>query len=570
MMQRHIGETDSTVIEKQKGDTVHIKTLILLIGLGLVYCLPLFLISGIPHYPTEDTFFHLNRLIGLENVWTSPVCFHAFEGTGSLVNIFYPWLLMYPMWILYKMCGSYVLAYKLYYLIVSIATIFSAYYAVHIMTRSKFSSICFAILYAFSAYRFADVFRRQALGEVIALSVLPIVVLGVYYIVFNNYEKWHVLSLGMTLLAYSHLLSVFMTSLMIALIIILSINKIKERKERFLSMMLAICATCLMSAGALIPIIRYYNKDIFRPRGSGELAESTAYSLLQIIKSSIRNEPTAHGVGLLVIIAIAIGVPMMIALGKRSSENATYLVAKTFMLSGLIILIGTSSIAPWYFLGEHTLLGNIQFVWRLNAYSSLLCLMAFSMLLSYVNMKDQQKRMIVCLFIILSVCLHITALHNLYNDEEHRITEKEIRSSLIIYHAPYFDYAPTTAFQYYIEKGYTLDKYYLDDNQFQPDKLVVSEDGSELRIEIANASKRQALDIPVFYNEALEVKVNGVRMPTRMSDRGTVLITLPKERGSTIVAKYRYDTIIIIGWILSLITTVAVELMNYRKIEVLI
>lgn len=42
MMQRHIGETDSTVIEKQKGDTVHIKTLILLIGLGLVYCLPLF------------------------------------------------------------------------------------------------------------------------------------------------------------------------------------------------------------------------------------------------------------------------------------------------------------------------------------------------------------------------------------------------------------------------------------------------------------------------------------------------------------------------------------------------
>ncbi len=67
------------------------KELVLVTGLfilGLIYYAAGLIMVGIPYYSGEDTLYHLNRLIGLENVWFSPVNYNSFAGHGSLVNVF--------------------------------------------------------------------------------------------------------------------------------------------------------------------------------------------------------------------------------------------------------------------------------------------------------------------------------------------------------------------------------------------------------------------------------------------------------------------------------------------------
>lgn len=85
-----------------------------LLVMGLLYHLPLQKIEGIPHYPYEDAIFHISRIIGMSNVWKSPVNFLNFHHNGSIVNLCYPWLMNYPAYLLYRILGSYISAYKAY------------------------------------------------------------------------------------------------------------------------------------------------------------------------------------------------------------------------------------------------------------------------------------------------------------------------------------------------------------------------------------------------------------------------------------------------------------------------
>lgn len=83
------------------------------------------------------------------------------------------------------------------------------------MLKLKNDRLHFYLLfvYTFSAYRATDVFYRGAMGEAVSLTLLPMVFLGTYYVLFNDYKKWYWLAIGMTLLVYTYLLSVIMCSI---------------------------------------------------------------------------------------------------------------------------------------------------------------------------------------------------------------------------------------------------------------------------------------------------------------------------------------------------------------------
>lgn len=83
--------------------------------LSFAYVIPLFMSMGIYHSVNQDTYFHLSRIIGLDNVWSSPVNFNNFDHHGTMMNIFYPWLTLYPAFLFYKMMGNLVLSYNIYY-----------------------------------------------------------------------------------------------------------------------------------------------------------------------------------------------------------------------------------------------------------------------------------------------------------------------------------------------------------------------------------------------------------------------------------------------------------------------
>lgn len=543
---------------------------LVLFAAGLVYCLPSFLMTGISHYVNEDTYFHLNRVIGLRNVFRSPVNFMNFAHNGPMVNIFYPWLTMYPMYLFYKLAGSYEMGYKLYYLFLTFLTLLTAYFVMMRISKDRTCALCFAILYTYSAYRFINVFRRAHLGEAISITALLLVLLGVYSVFFGNFKQWGSLASGMALIAYSHNLFLLITSFIVAIIFLISFCFMDHKRERIVSLIKAAAAALFFSAGSFGPILEYSHlNQLYTPGGSGEGLKNSAYSLRNIIEKSLRNEPVSYAVGFWVVTAL---ICLLLYYGytffqRRKPSERGYRknppVINIFFITGAIIFISASSVLPWEWIGYHTPLYIIQFVWRLNAHSSILLLTAFCYSVSKFLKSQKSKVMVVGLILILAPALHYSAFLKLLREENARLLEPEISAGDAIT----FDYAASTAKQFRNENGYTMDVMYINDLPFPIEKSF-SDDGSVCTVIIDVSQETDGTvtaDIPVFWYNTQKCTVNGEKVTTRLSDRGTTLVDLVPNDRNTVSISYEHTKITWFFWTVSFISAILFVVFHISK-----
>ena len=101
--------------------------------------------------------------------------------------------------------------------------------------KKDFAGLLFATLYTFSLYRLDNIVIRFATGEFIAYAFIPLVFYGLYNILKGDYRKWYILSIGMALVAYSHLISLLLTALLVGFIFIIAFVFVNSKKERLLS-----------------------------------------------------------------------------------------------------------------------------------------------------------------------------------------------------------------------------------------------------------------------------------------------------------------------------------------------
>ncbi len=544
----------------------------ILILLGVLYYAPWLKLVGVPYYVSEDTFSHFNRMMVLENVWSAPVNYHAFAGDGNYTNLFYPWLMMYPMWIFAQLTGSLTLGYKLYYLCLGILTLLIAFYSMEKLTGDETAAFCFAVLYGFSAYRFADVFVRGALGESISLTVLPLILWGACSVFFGDTRHWRPLTIGMTVLLYGHLLSAFMAGLMLMLLGLASLffNRDKGNAavpliRRFLTLFRAALWSLALSLGFLIPMFEaLHNNVIQHPDAGPVMLSEHADPLHSILLSSLLNSPTAHHIGLLTLLA---GLFAALALIRRSRKHsgevlqhgdspevcadtgagAADSVSLLFLAFGACILVFTSSLMPWDFFASHTPLHILQFPWRLHGHSTLLILAAACLLLPSF-LKGRIRLLLPAGIVCLALILHFVSIVRIRPLEETRITD-EVLSTMHFYTNT--DYAPKEEGIHREKYGYTMDSYYLDGEEFSPEERI-SEDGGKVFIRFRHEEKEQALDVPVFWYTTLKVFVNDRETPSALSERGTPLIRVPADRDIEVVLYHEYTPLTRFAWGISL------------------
>ncbi len=521
-----------------------IRICIILCMLGILYYVTRFFMTGIPHYKPEDTLFHINRLLGLGNVWTSPVSFDSFAGTGTYVNLFYPWLTMYPMWLFYKLCGSAVVAYKLYYMLLGIVTLLVSYRCMKKIVPDDAASFCFAVLYTFSSYRFANVFRRAALGESIAMTFLPIVLLGMYLIIAEANIRWRTLSIGIALIAYTHILSILLTGVAIVLLILVSFYWWDRKRERVIALFKAFVASVALSCGALIPFLQAsLQNNVYHPAGNMKTLLNHTDSLGKILLNSIRNVPSAHGIGLLACIALA-GAVLCLCKGlvRKERERKTSILLLVF---GIVFTVAASSVMPWKLIGRVSVLRIIQFPWRLYAYATLFITASFSIALAFA--KEKSKRIFTVVITILAILLIWTSVVRLHPNEHRRITEEYIEESRF----PKIDYSPQVATDYREQEGNTLDKVLLDGEEIAAERSVSPNGGSYIVV-LEEAKANQVLDIPVYWFSTVKVRVNNEEIDTVMSERGTVSLTLPRNGKVTAEVFHKYTGLMYGSWLFSL------------------
>lgn len=563
-------------MERLKGKEKEIMIIMMLVVLGALSFLPECRMAGVPQYPYEDTLFHFNRLLGLGNVWKSPVNFKPFGGLGTYVNIFYPWLTMYPMWLFYKLCGSYVLGYKIYFLFLAIVTILISYYVMKTITKHQAAAFCFAVIYTFSSYRFIDIYLRGALGEGIALTFLPIVLLGLYHILFGDYHKWHALMIGMTLIVYTHMLSLIMTAVVVFAFCVVSLPWVKDKGERIKAFIKAAFFSVLASIAVIAPMVQSALQDnLWVPDGAFELLVANADGLRVILINSIKNEATQHSIGLLVLLAFFASIIMFCLVRKRKSEeNIT--IACLFLLFGFLLVLCTSAVFPWKWLGQLPAMNIIQFPWRLNGYVILFFSAAFALLLPYF-LEGKGKAVVVAVPVavsIIAVVLSWTLFSTLMStkDETFLITDEILAE---MNYNRYIDYYPKQVrnTSFFAENDRSLESnyldgqkvsYYLDGKEIVPD-TETTEDGNKIIVRLGGSSKEQSLDIPVYCFSTLEVVDNGANIQTDMTESGTTLVTLPAADNHVIELYHHHRPLTYLSWAVSILTVIGLGVFYYLR-----
>ena len=234
---------------------------VLLLCLGTVLIYPLIDVKIIPGH---DYVFHVTRILDVAEALRAgifPVRMYVDEVQfwGTPVGIFYPGLFIYIPALL-KLAGIPIeICYNFFIAMIIYMGVILSWYGFSILTRSKITGFFSTILYVSSGYYIINAYIRNALGELLGLSFLPLAIACIIDFVTKEKVSRKSFILGIfaiSAIIESHVLtSVFLVLFALFLIIVnIKLVSLKIGKRLFIIALLIF----LLNATFIIPFIIYY------------------------------------------------------------------------------------------------------------------------------------------------------------------------------------------------------------------------------------------------------------------------------------------------------------------------
>ncbi len=208
----------------------------------------------------HDFIYHLNRIEGIKSALLSgqfPVRIHPDQlaGYGYANGVFYPELFLYFPALLRILGMSLKNSYITFIFVINIMTVVLAYISFSRLFRSRYAGVLCAVVYALNPYRLANLYERSALGEFIAAAFFPVVLYGLYCIIFGDKKRWGWLVLGASGLLQSHILSTELALLFCVFVCLISIKRLFNNDFRFLSLIKAGVFCVLINLWFILPFL---------------------------------------------------------------------------------------------------------------------------------------------------------------------------------------------------------------------------------------------------------------------------------------------------------------------------
>lgn len=311
----------------------------------------------------NDGRFHVMRMEGLyESLKRGqffPVVNMSFlGGFGYISNIFYANLWLYPAAILRLIGLTTIQAFIIFYVILNFATFSISFGAYYQASRNYSKSLLFSFIYTLSIYRIFDMVRRFDVGEVLTLTFLPIVILGIYEIFYADEKKWLYLTIGMVMVIYSHALSPILIAIFIFWVIVFRIKTLIKEPQRILKLIYAGLVSLALSLAYFLPMFEQLKHTQFKLTNSPLIDVSqSGITVKQLFYWSAASDLYIQNIGLILLI-VAIVIPFVIWKIKVP-------VIRDFAIISEILLCMTTDLFPWKFFVK-TPVNMIQFPWRLD------------------------------------------------------------------------------------------------------------------------------------------------------------------------------------------------------------
>lgn len=485
-----------------------------------------------PLHPGQDFFFHYRRLQALmDGMKTSPYLIYldygAMDGYGYFTKAFYPDFVLIPFALIGNLT-SIEFAYQFMIFTMTMLCGIFTYIFVNKVYKSSFAASISALLYTFAVYRLLDIYHRAAIGEALTFTFLPLVFLGLYHIIKGDYKKWYILTIGFSLMIFTHLISSLLMFITLVIILLIYCKSLTKEPKRFYYLLISGGVTLLIVSYFLFPMIEQMVSDTFYYE-SRDLMSKTQDSALKInwivwgLFSGIIHPKQIFipGTGLLLTCVVAL---RLFIYGKSKQLRS----ADIFVVLGFVFIFASSSLFPWSVFPFNKL-NFIQLPWRLFEFSSFFFAVAGGYYLSQA-IKSRKRLFVAASAIVIMIILVMANDGKLYQDVRSNRPITQVATLENDYHLGGFEYVPdkVPSPEYIAQRGDGVGKKYADT------KITYLARNGGITVLDVMTSNKETLELPLLYYKGYTAVFNDEEIPVSESENGLVQISVDKTGSAKI------------------------------------
>ena len=515
----------------------------------------------------QDLSYHLSRIDGLAYAIRSGdflAYIHCVSGLGNTINLnnkaawinanmgdygyanglFYGNLFIYLPAILTVIGLNIIGSYKIFILITMILTSLIMYYVTNKIFKDNRIAFISSLLYTTCSYHMTDVVIRAAVGEIIGYMIVPLTLLGLYYIIFDDKKKWYIFAISFALLLNSHIITTLMMVIIYAFIILFSIKKIiKEKRYKYL--IYSVLLGTLLSSFFLFPLIEQLMSDKFILSSPNVIPSNRAVPILKMFLG-IRFDTIIYNLDF---VPAGVGLVFLIPLFfiKKVKENKF---VKLCLITGIITLLCVTNIFPWKLFNN--ILGFIQFPWRLYLPATLFLSIGAAYILNTIIKSKRGLKYLTIYTVLIGSLISLQAFIGLH----YAIEDKH-------------DY-------YYISSGEYLPLGTLPINldnkpKASSDDIIYDYQKKDLEVIIDYKNGNNGyIDIPMFYYKGYVIESLNDNKKYKIEKGNNNVIRINLLDQDKVKVYYKGTIIQKVSLIISLITVLILSIIFYRRYKGLI
>ena len=512
--------------------------ILFILGGLIVLNLGVLVIPDIPH--AHDLSFQLSRISSIAESFKlgeiPRVYLSYLNDYGYANGLFYGDLLLYIPALFVSLGMNVILAYKIFLVFITVATMASVYFCVKTLVKSRYAGLVAVTLCTLSSYRVIDIFIRGALAEVCAFIFIPLIIAGLYEVIYGNPKRWYWLSLGFAGCFLTHNISFALMVGFTFLFVCFGVKQFWKEKSRFGYLVLATVVTIGMVSYFLFPMLEQMMSDQFvltTETVSTDVAASTRSIVEVFFALPYAKYDGIAGIG------IVFFVVLILRLNKRNGHFHLNQFTDQLFLFAILSIWAVTPLFPWKLvLRILAPLAMIQFSWRLfltiTVFLSLLGGVYAMRTMTNIKHKVRFYGLIIVLLMI-PYLLNVGGQYASYLYHT-RVTGLIQPVDLSTYSIGLGEYLPMGANPNKIsERGEIITS---NDDQLE---VTFSRRGLTLSVNYHGASPSAYIDLPLIYYKGYQVDDSSLTV--EKSDQGLVRVQLNGQDEGSFTISYEGTTL---------------------------
>ena len=528
------------------------KIICLICAVLAVYFASMFLFPFDTGVTGHDSSYHYLRIEALAQkikngeFFCGGIDYLFFGGAGYASSAAYPDLMIYIPALLRCIGVGVNQCMNIHIVLINAAVYASAFICAKSITKSEYAGTIAACTFLLCNYRIDTIYTRMAIGEATAAAFIPVIILGMYDMLFRDFKKPYILGLGFVCVILTHTIS---TAVLLGLCVILTIVFIKHMNVKKI-IRLALTA---VSAAA---VTMFYWLPLFEMLGSADFG--VKHNFFHPVNQCVEFWKMFSGEsikGTAAIVVVLVSLRMFIPKNSKAYKNMcsesgqkpdSMKFADVLSIIAILLLPLVSTVKVWEFLGTS---GEfIQFPWRLYMFSNALAAIAGSIYLyNILRFTDSCEigAIAVLIMMTVSVCGHksVVGTNRIKYDDDHFQRIENTQSVGMGEWMPqkFLDNIDSAKEDISVCR---IDSRYEVDFIREKDELSFKLDGGE----------HMYADVPLIWNKGYYAEdEKGNPLPVSISDKGYVRVSLEEVTSGEIKVHYRSTVIQIISFVVTIV-----------------